>query len=75
MTTKDVELLLNRVKAVESSLKELGGDVKALRSYFKYQNNFTNDMSESIFVSYNNSDVGSMRDELESLIEYLKDEE
>lgn len=75
MTTKDVEILLKRVKAVESSLKELAPDVKALRSYFKYQDNFTDDLSESIIVSYNNSDVGCMRDELESLIEYLKDEE
>lgn len=75
MTTKDVELLLKRVKAVESKLKELAPDVKALRSYFKYQDNFTDEMSESIRICFNFADVGSMRDGLESLIEYLKEEE
>ena len=68
---KKLKELRDKVQQLDEQAKLLSKEMTDIRQYYKYQNDQTDSISEDLIVTYANmSDLQSLVDSLEELIEY-----
>lgn len=75
MNSKQLEQLQDEVIRVRAQFLKLIPNIEKARGYFKYQDNYTDEISEDMIVAAKNGNLDDTIESIQTLIEYVREEE